>query len=101
MRLRGRQEDPRERHAAILARTAQLEMSLGMDSWRDTLTQMNDILDQMSREREQQRSAEDQLIDLMRRRLSHLEAVLHRREDEYDQLQEKFCALRERCPDQG
>ena len=86
-------------HIEVLARTAQLEMSLGMGTWQDTLSQMHDLINQLDDQRKAHRSAEDLLIDQLRRRLAHLEAVIHSREDEYDQLQERFCALRDAHPD--
>jgi predicted nuclease with TOPRIM domain len=82
-------------HVEVLARTAELELSLGVGSWQDTIAQMNELISQLDAKRKEHRSAEDALIDQLRRHVSHLESVLHRREDEYDQLQERFCALQE------
>lgn len=99
MRLRLRREKPDqhlehlERYASMLAHTAEMEMSLGMGSWRDTVSQMNEILDQLARMRSEHRSAEDELIRQMKARISRLESVLHRREMEYDELQERFCQM--------
>ena len=90
---RRRQPDHVQEHVEVLARTAQLEMSLGMGSWQDTIAQMNELIGQLDTQRKEHRSAEDVLIDQLRRHVSHLESVLARREDEYDQLQERFCAL--------
>lgn len=70
-------------------------MSLGVGSWQDTIAEMNDLISQLDQTRQASRSAEDMLISQLRRRLSHLEAVLHRREEEYDELQERFCALQD------
>jgi predicted nuclease with TOPRIM domain len=70
-------------------------MSLGVGSWQDTIAQMNALISQLDAQRKEHRSAEDALIDQLRRHVSHLESVLARREDEYDRLQERFCALRE------
>lgn len=92
---RRRHPDHVEQHVEVLARTAQLEMSLGMGSWRDTIAQMNELVGQLDTQRKEQRSAEDALISQLRRHISHLESVLGRREDEYDELQERFCALKE------
>ena len=80
----------------MLARTAQLEMSMGVGNYQDTLSQMHILVNQLDDARKKHRAAEDVLIDQLRRQLLHLESVVSRREDEYDRLQEKYCALRER-----
>lgn len=90
MRLR---KSRTERHIESLARTAQLEMSMHVGSYQDTLAQMHSLIGQLEDERKKHRAAEDVLIDSLRHQLQHLEAVVHRREDEYDRLQEKYCAL--------
>ena len=79
----------------MLARTAQLEMSMGVGNYQDTLSQMHVLINQLDDARKQHRAAEDVLIDQLRRQLLHLESVVSRREDEYDRLQEKYCALKE------
>lgn len=84
-----------ESHAELLAKTAQLEMQLDVGSWQDTISQMYALLGQIKDSRQAQRSAEDQLLDQLRLRVQRLEAVIHRREVEYDRLQERFCALQE------
>lgn len=71
-------------------------MSMGVGSYLDTLAQMHDLISRLETERKKHRAAEDVLIDQLRRQLSHLEMVVHRREDEYDRLQEQYCALKER-----
>ena len=90
MRLRRRPD-----HVEVLARTAQLEMEMGVGSYRDTLAQMHDLVGQLDRTRNEHRSAEDLLIGQLRQQLANLEFVVSRREDEYDRLQEKYCKLRE------
>ena len=92
----GKRHDHMAEHVEVLARTAQLEMSLGMGSWQDTIAQMHELISQLDTQRKDRRSAEDALIDQLRHHISHLESVLARREDEYDQLQERFCALQEK-----
>lgn len=84
-----------EQHIAVLAKTARLEMDLGMVSYQDTLSQMHELISQLDESRKASRSAEDALIDQLRRHLSHLESVVHHREDEYDRLQERFCKMQE------
>lgn len=96
MRLRREKPDEHlERYASMLAHTAEMEMSLGMSSWQDTVSQMNRILDQLSQLRSEHRSAEDELLRQMKARIGRLESVLHRREDEYDRLQERFCQMQD------
>jgi predicted nuclease with TOPRIM domain len=92
---RRRAERNARTQAAVLARTAQLEMNLGVGSWQDTLAQMNSLLDRLQAAGKAHRSAEDELLDQLRQHTGRLEAALHRREDEYDQLQERFCQLKD------
>lgn len=84
-----------ERYAETLGHTAQMEISLGMDSWQDTLSQMYAVIDRIDQQRKEHRSAEDTLIDQLRHHVAHLEASIHRREGEYDRLQERYCRMQE------
>lgn len=93
--MRLRPASRQERHIESLARTAQLEIGMGVGDYADTLAQMYDLISQLEDARKKHRAAEDLLIDQLRSRLGHLEAVVHRREEEYDRLQERFCVLTE------
>jgi hypothetical protein len=70
-------------------------MSMGVGSYQDTLMQMHELIGQLEQTRKEHRAAEDLLIEQLRQRLVHLEAIVCHREDEYDRLEERFCALQE------
>lgn len=90
MRLRRNTE---ERRVEILANTARLEMRMGVGSYQDTLAEMQMLLNQLESARKTHREIEDDLIDQLRRHCGHLEAVIHRREDEFEQIEERLSAL--------
>jgi hypothetical protein len=77
------------KHAAMLAATARLEMDMGVGDWRDTIAQMHGLLGELR----ETRSEESRIIEMLEARVVSLESILHRRECEYDKLQEQFCAL--------
>src|SRR6266568_6300376 len=81
-----------QRHASALAAIARMEMELGTGDWRATVGQLHELIDQMAAQTRTAQSETGQLIDEMRRRINRLEAIIHRREQEYDALQEQVCA---------
>jgi predicted nuclease with TOPRIM domain len=92
---------PGQRHIEVLARTAQLEMSMGVGSYQDTLAEMHTLINRLEDARKAHRQAEDVLIDQLRKHCLHLESVIHRREQEFDRIEDRLSALIEehaKCP---
>lgn len=82
-----------QRHIDALARTAQLEMSMGVGSYQDTLAEMYSLIGRLEDARKEHRAAEDVLIDQLRRHCMHLESVIHRREAEFDSIEQRLSDL--------
>jgi len=66
---------------------------MGVGSYQDTLAEMHNLINRLEDARKAHRAAEDTLIDQLRMHCSHLEAVIHRRELEFDRLEGRLSAL--------
>lgn len=89
-RERAQQERIRH-HADILASTARMEMECGVGNWRQTIADMNELLNTLAETSRKHESETAQLVNQMRRHIARLETCIHRRELEYDRLQEEMC----------
>lgn len=74
-----------------LRETAILEMEMGIGDWQDTLEQVNRLNDTIQDANKEQRD----MVSLLSGRIRHLENVIHRREEEYDHLQNDYIELKE------
>ena len=80
-----------QHHIDALAATARMEMDLEVGDWRETLSQLHELMDQVTAQSRSAQTETEHLIAMMRQRISRLEAVIRRREREYDALQEETC----------
>ena len=80
-----------QRHVDVLAATARMEMELEVGDWRETVGQLHQLMDQIAASSQSAQTETERLIGMMRQRISRLEAVIRRREREYDALQEETC----------
>lgn len=72
-----------------------MEIDLDVGDWRDTVSQMNALLDQINASAQVHRSETDRLAGELRKRVIRLETVIRHREREYDALQEQICKMRD------
>ena len=94
-------ETSTKRHIDALAATARMEMDLEVGDWRQTVSQLHELMDQVTEQSWSAQAETERLIAMMRQRIARLEGVIYRREREYDALQEEICAKVDAAYQQG